>query len=105
MDSAAHAQATLPKFHGDTFDPVMDYDRLTNNRQRLMAFLLDGEWHPNHELVKVAGMGWRRRITDLRELGFEIESRRKPSAPASGVWQYRLVDGATAERVQQVLQD
>ena len=79
------------KFWGETYDPRLDRERLTNNTQRVFRLLLDGEWHDPGELQSVGGARWSARVRGLREeqMGsLRVETRRREDG--RGVWQYRL---------------
>lgn len=77
------------KFHGETFDREIDYQRLKNNTQRVFALLVDGGWHKPDQLMTVGGARWSARVRSLREPQFGhmmIESRRVKD----GLWEYKL---------------
>jgi hypothetical protein len=52
-----------------------------------MELLLDGRWHPNHELARVAGLSFNDSIFALRREGWLIES----CYVKGGTWEFRLV--------------
>ena len=63
-----------------------DLSRLRGQRGRLMELLLDGEWHPNHQLARVGGLSFNDSIFALRQEGWQIESRHRKG----GTWEFRL---------------
>jgi hypothetical protein len=67
-----------------------DLTRLRGRRGLLMELLLDGLWHPNHELAQVAGLSFNDSIFALRREGWQIESRHKKG----GTWEFRLIGKA-----------
>lgn len=75
-----------------TYDRSLDYERLSNNLQRVLLMLLDGKWHSEHDLRGVGGARWSARVRSLREprFGMRVEAERSPSAETSGEWIYRL---------------
>lgn len=76
-------------FKGTTYVPELDFDRLSNNLQRVYATLKDGAWHTADELRQVGGVEATRRMRDLRGDAWgplRIESRRVDD----GLWEYRL---------------
>ena len=77
-------------FKGTTYVPELDFDRLSNNLQRVYATLKDGVWHSATALRLVGGTEALRRVRDLRGDAWgplRIESRRVDSG---GLWEYRL---------------
>lgn len=92
----------LVKFFGRTFDHARDYNRLKSNTQRVFALLVDGKWHPAHELRAVGGSEGIRRARSFREqqFGAMVVERERESG---GLWRYRLqlhtVDPAIAQAV------
>ena len=80
-----------PGFAGETFDPSLDLDRLTNNLQRVYALLLDGRWHTAEEIRSIGGSEGTRRVRDLRGATWgplKVNRRRVEGSP--GLWAYRL---------------
>ncbi len=78
-------------FRGSTYVPELDFDRLSNNLQRVYATLKDGAWHTAEELRSVGGTEATRRVRDLRGDVWgplRIESRRVDDM--GGLWEYRL---------------
>ena len=56
---------------------------------RVLAILLDGQWHPTTEFLgpRIGGSEGMRRLRELRRKGFAIEARRRKD---SAQWEYRL---------------
>ena len=78
-------------FHGGTYDPTVDFERLRNNQQRVFFLLADGEWHTPQEIERVGGARGLTRVRALREArfgGIGVESERV----AGGAWRYRIAD-------------
>jgi hypothetical protein len=63
-----------------------DRSRLRTRKIALFNLLRDGRWHPNYELVKVGGLSFNSYLYQLRNAGWQIESRRV----RGGVWEQRL---------------
>jgi len=63
-----------------------DLSRLRGRRGFLMELLLDGEWHPNHELAEIGGLSFNDSIFAFRKEGWVIESRHRKG----GTWEFRL---------------
>ena len=79
----------LNPFRGSTYEHEHDYERLSNNLQRVFVCMKDGEWYTAKELRPVGGLGWSRRIRDLRGLAWGpliVQCERLDG----GLWQYRI---------------
>jgi hypothetical protein len=76
-DSLTEAQR---QFHNDR-------PRLRTRKRALLELLRDGHWHPNYELAKTGGLSFNSYLYQLRNEGWQIESRRV----RGGVWEQRLV--------------
>jgi hypothetical protein len=63
-----------------------DRTRLQTRKAGLLDLLRDGEWHPNYELMRVGGLSFNSYLYQLRNAGWQIESRRI----RGGVWEQRL---------------
>lgn len=68
--------------------------RLQSASARVLKMLADGLWHQNVELDLVAGRALHSRITDLRDIGYHIETRRD----SSSIFSYRLINVYRARR-------
>jgi hypothetical protein len=64
-----------------------DRPRLRTRKRDLLDLLRDGDWHPNYELMKVGGLSFNSYLYQLRNAGWQIESRRI----RGGVWTQRLI--------------
>lgn len=76
---------------GRTFSEYLDGRRLVSKMSRVLALMLDGEWHTTEELRAVGGSSGDRRARQLRAEefgGFTIEAERV----RDGLWHYRLVN-------------
>lgn len=85
----------LPLFTGARtadYRAELDALRLKDNLGRVLALMVDHQWHSIQELRQVGGASGDRRLRELRALGFRLEKQRDPSAPpSSGVYRYRLL--------------
>jgi hypothetical protein len=63
-----------------------------NRCERILVMLADGQWVGGLKLaLKAGGLGYRSRITELRQSGVPIECRPSPSRPKGERWhEYRL---------------
>jgi hypothetical protein len=90
----AEADAAVPQFDGDTYDPALDEDRLRTQLGRVFALMADGRWRTLAAVQTVAGgseAACSARLRDLRKPkfgGYTVEHRR---CGAGGLWEYRLV--------------
>jgi hypothetical protein len=64
-----------------------DRPRLRTRKAALLDLLGDREWHPNYELMKVGGLSFNSYLYQLRNEGWQIESRRI----RGGVREQRLI--------------
>jgi hypothetical protein len=71
-----------------------DRPRLRTRKRILLDLLSDGDWHPNYELVKVGGLSFNSYLYQLRNAGWQIESRRI----RGGVWEQRLIGRGNPRR-------
>lgn len=83
--------ASPPTKLGRTFSELLDGLRLANATARVLALMLDGEWHTTEELRAVGGSSGDRRARQLRDPewgSFTVDAERMHG----GVWRYRLVN-------------
>src|SRR5438094_2118506 len=71
-----------------------DRPRLRTRKRILLDLLSDGDWHPNYELVKVGGLSFNSYLYQLRNAGWQIQSRRI----RGGVWEQRLIGKGNPRR-------
>ena len=67
-----------PQFYGPGYDPVLDKARLTRHCRRVLRVLERGHWYTFEELANYSGVpagSVRTRVSNLRALGHEIETR------------------------------
>lgn len=88
------------RFHGETFDPSLDEERLGDQARRFRDLMLDGVWRALHEISDLTGdpgASVSARFRQMGELGYTTEKRRRAGLEHRGVWEYRL-GPRTAER-------
>lgn len=89
VDTLPLFASVAPKEGG--YEAARDRLRLTGALGRVLALLLDGQWHTIGELRDVGGSSGDRRGRELRKLGLTIDRVRDPDHPVdSGIWLYRL---------------
>jgi hypothetical protein len=71
-----------------------DRSRLRTRKLALLDLLRDGGWHPNYELVTVGGLSFNSYLYQLRNAGWQIESRRI----RGGVWEQKLIGKGNPRR-------
>lgn len=82
-------------YHGTTFDPALDEDRLNEQTVRVYRAMLDEQWRTLHELSDITGdplQSISARLRDLRKPAFgafDIQRRRRGVASV-GLWEYRM---------------
>ena len=64
-----------------------DQKRIRTRKAALLNLLQDGNWHPNYELMEVGGLSFNSYLYQLRNAGWDIQSRRLHG----GVWEQQLV--------------
>jgi hypothetical protein len=80
---------------GDSFDPVLDGARLSNQLKRVRSIMVDHKWRSLRAIAAATGgseAGCSARLRDLRKEqfgGYVVERRRVSGLP--GVWQYRVL--------------
>jgi hypothetical protein len=75
-----------------TVEAARDELRLRDNLGRVLALMLDMQWHSVGDMRRVGGSSGDRRLRELRAFGFRIEKERDPAAPEdSGVFRYRIL--------------
>jgi len=83
-------------FDGITYDPKLDYQRLSGQLKRVFGVMCKGGWYTLGEIAAHTGdsseAAISARLRDLRKPkfgGFIIERRRRGEA-RKGLWEYRL---------------
>src|SRR3990167_5654663 len=81
-------------FHGKTYDPALDRERLTRALDLVLAALRSGGWWTLAQLAERAGCteaGASARLRDLRKAqhGSHVIGRRRVRG---GLWEYKLMD-------------
>ena len=94
----------MPTFHGDSYDPQHDYDRLSSLRAKVHHFLIstagpDGvscRWVTPEEIAEACHIPLtadiQRRLRDIRKPecgGYRLEKRRRGD-PSAGLFEYRI---------------
>ncbi len=84
------------QFDGITYDPKLDYQRLSGQLKRVFGVMVKGGWHTLAEIAQQTGdqseAAISARLRDLRKSkfgGFEVERRRRGAAK-KGLWEYHL---------------
>lgn len=85
-------QPVYPERDGETFDAVLDGERLNAQQQRVLTLMQDGHWRTLDEISQVTGdppASVSARLRDLRKERFgkhTVERRRR----TKGLFEYRL---------------
>lgn len=84
------------QFDGITYNPKLDYQRLSGQLKRVFGVMVTGGWLTLSEIATATGdqseAAISARLRDLRKPkfgGFEVERRRRGEAK-KGLWEYRL---------------
>jgi DNA-binding transcriptional ArsR family regulator len=83
-------------FHGSDYCPALDYERLTNQINRIEDFMKDGRWRTLDEISYNTGAPQASVSAQLRNLrkikygGYVIE-RRRCGKRENGLFEYRMV--------------
>lgn len=93
----------MTAYHGKTFDPARDEERLNEQMIRVYRVMIDQQWRSLYEISAVTGdpvQSISARLRDLRKPafgGFDVERRRRVGADA--VWEYRMQPGEVEPEV------
>lgn len=93
MPSDPTEQTDVFRFHGETFDPALDEDRLGDQARRFRDLMLDGVWRSLDEISDLTGdpgASVSARFRQMGELGYPTEKRRRAGLEVRGVWEYRM---------------
>lgn len=84
------------QFDGVTYDPKLDYQRLSGQLKRVFGVMVKGGWYTLSEIAGHTGdaseAAISARLRDLRKSkfgGFQVERRRRGEGK-KGLWEYRL---------------
>jgi hypothetical protein len=84
------------QFDGITYDPSLDYQRLSGQLKRVFSVMIKGGWYTLSEIAAYTGdhseAAISARLRDLRKPkfgAFQIERQRRGDAKR-GLWEYRL---------------
>jgi len=84
---------TQAVFHGSTFVPDLDQERLESQLSRVFKFTLDKNWHTLREISDAchgSEASVSARLRDIRnQLNYNVERRRRGD-PHSGLFEYRV---------------
>ena len=85
-----------PKFHGESYDTQLDYERLTSLLGRVFTLMEDGEWRTLDQIQGMTGgstQGISMRLRDYRSsrCGSHTLFKRRTGDPKAGVWEYQLI--------------
>lgn len=93
----------MTTYHGKTFDPARDEERLNEQMVRVYRAMIDQQWHSLYEISAHTGdpvQSISARLRDLRKPafgGFTVERRRRNGSDA--VWEYRMLPGPVEAEV------
>lgn len=84
----------MSEFSGTTYQPELDRERLTKQRERVFWLMTDHQWRTLREISTVTGdpeSSVSARLRDIRnKLGMAVERRRRAGFELSGVFEYRV---------------
>lgn len=83
----------VPRFGGQTFDPVIDGPRLTNHLKKVLAFMSDGRWRHLSTIANHVGCSEASasaRLRDLRKPWAGSHQVDRKRIKETGLWIYRL---------------
>ena len=78
---------------GETYNAVLDADRLTALADRVFDLMRDGKWRTLAEIKQVTGGsegGIGARLRDMRKIQYGSHTVDRERVKDSGLWQYRL---------------
>jgi len=83
------------RFNGESYVPTLDRERLTGQRRRVYAAMLDGKWRTLGEIAAITNDPEASISAQLRHLrkprfgSYTIEKRRH-GQESRGLWEYRI---------------
>jgi len=80
-------------FHGKTFNPEYDLDRLKGQAHRVFNLMSDGQWRTLEEIHYLTGdpaPSVSARLRGFRSMGYIVDRRRR-GEPKRGIFEYRLI--------------
>jgi hypothetical protein len=82
-------------FGGETYDPVLDKERLTKQKARVFSLMEDGEWRTLGEIARETGdpeasVSARLRDFRKRKFGAFIVERQRRGNVKHGHYEYRV---------------
>jgi len=89
-------KSDLRDFDGQTYEPPLDSERLTNQLRRVFDAMGDGRWRTPPELQALIEANWASisaRLRDFRKAKFgqHILERRRRGPGRLGLFEYRLI--------------
>lgn len=89
-------RGSMSHFSGSTYQPELDYTRLTNLAAAVKRLVIDGEWRTLGEIKEAIGFGGEAsisaRLRDLRNKhGFCVQRRRR-GEPSAGLFEYKVTE-------------
>jgi biotin operon repressor len=83
-------------FEGKTYQPELDFNRLTTQLEKVKALMADGHWRSLQEIARSVGgseSGVSARLRDLRKIqfgGYRVNHKRIAD-PMRGMWVYQVL--------------
>jgi|SRR5215469_10796086 len=90
---------------GDTYDPLLDKDRLGTELRAVYSLMIDSEWRTLKEIQAQIGLGSEAgisaRLRDLRKARFgrHTVNRRRRGDGKDGLFEYQFIPNQGTERV------
>lgn len=84
-----------PHFNGSDYSPAVDYERLSNQHERVKAAMVDGNWRTLGEISDLTGDPAASISAQLRHLrkerfGSWIVEKRSRGSRIVGLYEYRI---------------
>jgi hypothetical protein len=93
LGDAPFAVTPLRAFDGRTYEPSLDYARLSGQLQRVACYMADGRFHTLDEIAREAGgteASVSARLRDLRKPKYGAREVRRERV-SGGLFRYRLM--------------
>lgn len=84
-------------FQGETYEPVLDHDRLKDLKARVLNLMQDGEWRTFQQIQAITGGGEASisaRLRDFRKFPMFLNVERRRVGD-SGLFEYRIAQTET----------
>ena len=96
--NAQNVEENIMRFDGATYQPELDFERLSGQHRRTWILMNDGRWRTFNEISAITGdppASISARLRDFRKIKFggHVVNRRRRGEPGSGLFEYQVLQG------------